>query len=284
MASDNVTSLAAEKKYWDPKSGEAFDFTYAYNPAGRTSLGCRRRGMAALSRLAAVAQLDANAENYPFSVKPDHKVGVPDILAIFRDVYDETPYDMTRGVTVVNRKGERSRARWPAVRQQRPARIVQGPRERTIACPAATYVQITQSRASLPDPSAASSGWATTTRHDPAHALLLRNRAHAGILYGRRAWGYRDDCAWWAYRTVGKLANFRWQEMSKDIEKVWRPIEDKAFADQNAVETEAAAIFRKRPGPGPPLPDRLQPQDRRKGRSRLPQARTGLVGQYSYQF
>ena len=60
-------------------------------------------------------------------------------------------------------------------------------------------------------------------------------------------WGYRDDSAWWAFRTVSKLANFRWQEMSKDIEKVWKPIEDKAFADQKAVEAEAAALFKKDP-------------------------------------
>jgi len=249
MASDNVTSLAAEKKYWDPKSGEAFDFTYAYNPAGRTSLGCRRREWRALSRLAPSLKLDANAENYPFSVKPDHKVGVPDILAIFRDVYDETPYDMTRGVTVVNRKGEtvKSPVAGPFVNNDL-RELFKAPRERTIACPAATYVQITQSRASLPDP-VGGVVWLgydnpATTPHTPFYCGIERMPA-SYMVDGR--WGYRDDCAWWAYRTVGKLANFRWQEMSKDIEKVWRPIEDKAFADQNAVETEAAAIFRKDP-------------------------------------
>jgi dipeptidase len=60
-------------------------------------------------------------------------------------------------------------------------------------------------------------------------------------------WGFRDDSAWWIYRQVSKLANFRWQEMSKDIEKVWRAIEDRAFADQKAVEEKAVALFKEDP-------------------------------------
>jgi dipeptidase len=65
------------------------------------------------------------------------------------------------------------------------------------------------------------------------------------VVDGRRA--YRRDCAWWAYRTVSKLALFRWQEMTKDIEKVWRPIEDRAFEAQVKLEAEALALWKKDP-------------------------------------
>jgi dipeptidase len=46
---------------------------------------------------------------------------------------------------------------------------------------------------------------------------------------------------------VSKLANFRWQVMSKDIEKVWKAIEDKAFADQKNIEDEALLLFEQDP-------------------------------------
>jgi dipeptidase len=249
MASDNVMTLAVEKKLWDPKSGEAFDFTYAYNPGGRTSLACRRREWRALSLLAPSLKLDPNAENFPFSVKPDKKVTVQDILSIFRDAYDGTPFDGTRGVTTVNRKGEtvKSPVAGPFVNGDL-RDLLKVVRERAIASPAATYVQITQSRGWLPDP-VGGVVWLgydnpATTPHIPFYAGIERMPASYTI-DGR--WGYRDDCAWWAFRTVGKLANFRWQEMSKDIEKVWKPIEDKAFADQKAVEDEAVALDRKDP-------------------------------------
>jgi dipeptidase len=249
LASDNVTALAAEKKYWDPQGGEPFDFTYAYNPGGRTSLGCRRREWRALSLLAPSLKLDPNAENYPFSVKPDKKVGVAELLAIFRDAYDGTPFDMTRGITAVNRKGEtvKSPVAGPFISGDL-KELLKVVRERSIASPAATYVQITQSRADLPD-AVGGVVWLgydnpATTPHTPFYCGIERMPA-SYMVDGR--WGYRDDCAWWAFRTVGRLANFRWQEMSKDIEKVWKPVEDKAFADQKAVEAEAAALFKTDP-------------------------------------
>ncbi len=249
MASDNVISLAVEKKLWDPKSGEAFDFTYAYNPGGRTSLACRRREWRALSLLAPSLKLDPNAENFPFSVKPEKKVTVQDILSIFRDAYDGTPFDMTRGVTAVNRKGEtiKSPLAGPFVNNDL-RDLLKVVRERTIASPAATYVQITQSRAGLPDP-VGGVVWLgydnpATTPHTPFYSGIERMPA-SYMVDGR--WGYRDDCAWWAFRTVGKLANFRWQEMSKEIEKIWKPLEDGIFAEQKTVEDEAVALYKKDP-------------------------------------
>jgi dipeptidase len=249
LASSNVSSLAVERGLWDPKSGEAFDFTYAYNPGGRTSLGCRRREWRALSLLAPSLKLDPNAENYPFSVKPEKKVGVGDLLAIFRDTYDGTPFDMTRTVMAVNRKGEtvKSPVASPFVNGDLKD-LLKVVRERTICSPAATYLQITQSREWLPD-SIGGVVWLgydnpATTPHTPFYAGNSR-LPDAYAVDGR--WGFRDDCAWWAFRTVGKLANIRWQEMSKDIEKVWRSIEDKAFADQARIEEEAAALYKKDP-------------------------------------
>ncbi|KPK95647.1 hypothetical protein AMJ80_04435, partial [bacterium SM23_31] len=63
MASDNVFSLAEEMDWWDPKSGEPFEFCYAY--ASRTSMGSRLREWRALSLVAPSLRLDPNAENYP---------------------------------------------------------------------------------------------------------------------------------------------------------------------------------------------------------------------------
>ncbi len=60
-------------------------------------------------------------------------------------------------------------------------------------------------------------------------------------------WGYRQDCAWWAFRQVSKLALLRWQEMTKDIEKVWRGIGNKAFADQGGTEEQALLLIKRDP-------------------------------------
>jgi dipeptidase len=60
-------------------------------------------------------------------------------------------------------------------------------------------------------------------------------------------WGFRKDCAWWAFRRVSQLAKFRWQAMSKDIEKVWMGIEEKAYKDQESIEEEALRLYKQNP-------------------------------------
>ncbi len=249
LASANVQALAEELGFWSKASGAAFDFTYAYNPESRASLYCRRREWRVLSLLAPGLKLNGESENYPFSVKPEKKVAVRDLLAIFRDAYDGTEYDMTRTLLSVNRKGEtvKSPIATPFMTGEL-LQLLRIKRERTICAPYSTYLQITQSRDWLPGP-IGGVVWLgydnpATTPHTPFY-IGIERMPDSYMVDGR--WAYRRDCAWWTYRTVSKLALFRWQDMTKDIEAVWRPIEDKAFADQAKFEEEALALYKKDP-------------------------------------
>ena len=191
MASANVTSLAEEMGYWSKASGKPFEFTYAYDPDSRTSLYCRRREWRVLSLLAPSLKLNPESENYPFSVKPDKKVSVADVLAIFRDTYGGTEYDMTRTLTAVNRKGEtvKSPVATPFMNGDTLA-LFRLKRERTICSPAATYLQITQSRDWLPGPDRRRRlARLRQSGHDPAPAVLHRDLPDAGVLHGRRPLG-----------------------------------------------------------------------------------------------
>jgi len=247
MASDNVYSLAEELGWWDSKSGEPFEFCYAY--ASRRSMGSRRREWRVLSRIAPSLNLDPNGENFPFSVKAEKKLSVKDVLDIFRDTYQETPYDMTASLTTVNRKGEfvKSPVASPFLSRDLMS-LLKVQRERTICCSRATYVQVTQSRSWLPD---AIGGvvWLgydnpATTPHTPFYCGITQ-MPESYRIDGR--WGFRTDCAWWAFRRVSQLAQFRWQLMSKDIKKVWFEIEEKAFKDQESIEKEASGLFKQNP-------------------------------------
>ena len=247
MASDNVHSLAREMGWWDPDSGEEFRFAYAY--ANRNSLYSRRREWRALSLLAPSLGLDPNAENFPLSVKPDEKVTVQDLLAIFRDYYADTPYDMTRRLTVVNRDGEAVKSPVANPFMNADTRELLGiERERTIASPAATYLTVTQSRSWLPDP-IGGVVWLgydnpVTTPHLPFYIGISQMPA-SYMVDGRRE--FSRDCAWWAFRRAGKLSYFRYQEMVGVIQEVWKPIEADAFARQASLEEEALALYRQDP-------------------------------------
>ncbi len=249
LASANVLSLAEEMGYWSKASGRPFEFCYAYNPDSRTSLYCRRREWRVLSLLAPSLRLNPESENYPFSVKPEKKVGVADVLAIFRDTYGGTDYDMTRTLTAVNRKGEtvKSPVATPFMNADTLA-LFRLKRERTICSPAATYLQITQSRGWLPGP-IGGVVWLgydnpATTPHLPFYIGIAQMPA-SYMVDGR--WAFSRDCAWWAFRTVSRLANFRYQVLAEEIAKVWKPLEDRAFADQAKFEEEALALYKKDP-------------------------------------
>ncbi len=247
MASDNVFSLAEEMGWWDSSSGEPFEFCYAY--ANRSRLYSRRREWRALSLIAPSLDLDPNAENYPLSVKAEKKMSVPSVLEIFRNTYQDTEFDMTRSLTVVNDKGEvvKSPVANPFMSEDY-LKLFNITRERTICCQRATYLNITQSRAWLPD---AIGGlvWLgydnpATTPHTPFYSSISK-MPDSYMVDGRER--FRRDCGWWAFRQVSKLATFRYQEMSKDIEVVWKEIEDKAFADQEAIEQKALELYKKDP-------------------------------------
>ena len=246
LASDNIHSLAVERGWWDEKNGKPFEVCYAYAPGTRTRMSSRRREWRALSLLAPSLNLDPYSENYPFSVKPDNKVSVADILAIFRDSYEETEFDMTRGLNSVNRKGETIKSPIANPHMNGDLRqLLRVQRERAICSSAATYLQVTQSRDWLPD-MIGGVVWLgydnpATTPHTPFYCGITQ-MPESYMVDGR--WGYRRDCAWWAFRRVSKLACFRWQDMTKDIEKAWREIEDSAFSDQEKVEVQALRLYK----------------------------------------
>ena len=83
-----------------------------------------------------------------------------------------------------------------------------------------------------------------TTPHTPFYIGITQMPA-SYMVDGRAK--FRRDCAWWAFRQASQLAYLRWQDMVKDIEKVWKPIEEKAFADQAKVEEEALALYKQDP-------------------------------------
>ncbi|MBZ5498027.1 MAG: C69 family dipeptidase [Acidobacteriia bacterium] len=247
MASDNVLALAQEMGWWDPKSGHPFEFCYAY--ADRSSMGSRRREWRVLSLLAPSLRLDPNAENYPLSVKPDKKVSVQDVLAIFRDSYDATPFDMTRNLTVVNQQGQavKSPVANPFMNSDWTS-LFRIQRERTICSPTATYLQITQSRSWLPNP-IGGLVWLgydnpATTPHMPFY-IGISQMPESFMIDGREK--YRRDCAWWAFRQASKLSYIRYQVMKEDLKRVWQPIEADAFAKQKATEDEALRLYQTDP-------------------------------------
>ncbi|PLX10716.1 MAG: peptidase C69, partial [Marinilabiliales bacterium] len=105
MASKNIFDVAKENKWWNPDK-EPFRFCYAYAPKSRKSIAARRREWRVFDLLAPSLHLDPNDENYPFSVKPDKPVSLQNMVDVFKDYYEGTPYDMTQNITTTDKDGK----------------------------------------------------------------------------------------------------------------------------------------------------------------------------------
>ena len=262
MASENVFQVAQDMGWWDPASGKPFKFWEAYN--GRRPFSTRE--FFVLSTLAPSLKLTMDLPELPFSVKPEKKLSVRDVLAIYRDPYEGTDLDLTRNLLVQRpqprpKPGEAPPATPPAP-QMAPSNIASAwmPRDvitlvntlkpgtvvpqRTIPISGCSYATVLQVRGWLP-PSVGAICWfafdnpamsarfpifAGTTELPPSFEICAQHR-------------FRLDSAAWAFRRANRLATLKWGMTRKTIVETIAEFEDKAFADLPMLEKKVQEIL-----------------------------------------
>jgi dipeptidase len=248
MASDNVFSLATEKGWWDPKSGKPFRFWEAYS--GQKPFSTREYFI--LSSLAPSLNLKIDAEELPFSVKPDKKVSVRDIMKFYRSTYDGTEFDMTKNLLVEDQKSSgtvkspvvnpwMSREMLVLLNTLKPGAVE---RTRTIAIAGCSYSHIIQCRDWLPDPVGAVCWFAFDnpgqSARIPIFAGVTELPSSFEICAQHR---FRPDSACWAFRRANRLATVRWGETKEIIEAAIKEFEEKAFEDLHYIEKRAVELY-----------------------------------------
>jgi dipeptidase len=103
MASPNVVSFAEDQKLYDPKSGEPFNWKRAYSPnevSAASTNGSRVRLWRFFDLVAPSQKFSPETPNMdlPFSIKPEKKLSVYDVMMMTRDKCEGTPYDPARGL------------------------------------------------------------------------------------------------------------------------------------------------------------------------------------------
>ncbi len=103
MASPNVISYAVDNGYYDPKSGKSFNWKKAYCPSpysASSSNGSRVRLWRFLDLAAPSKKFSPDTPNMelPFSVKPDKKLSVQDVMTLTRDKCEGTQFYTARGL------------------------------------------------------------------------------------------------------------------------------------------------------------------------------------------
>jgi len=243
MASSNVYSLGEEMGYYDPNGDEPFVFWEVYGP--KTDFYNRRREWRVLSLVAPSLDLPMDQQRYPFTVKPDKKLSVQDLMAIKRDHYEGTELDLTKGMaagpfgnpnrypTPTNMKPEaRNTLRW----------------ERAISMFRCSYSFVSQSRSWLPDPIGGVLWFGEDAPHSTCYIPLYCQITEVPKSFseGSRI-TFDKDFAWWAFNFVSNWADLKYSYMIEDIKAAQEEIEGGFFAMQSAVEMAALELYKKDP-------------------------------------
>lgn len=250
MASDNVYSFAIEKGWWDPKSGEPFRFWKAYSGQKPFSI----REFYVFNALAPSLHLDINASELPFSVKPDQKVSVREVMKLYRETYAGTDFDMTKNLMVKDRRGDQfikspvahpwmSRDLVDLFNALKPGVIE---RARTIAIAGCAYSHVIQCRGWLPDPVGGVCWFAFDNPGQSARIPIFAGTMELPSSFEVCAQHrFRTDSACWHFRRANRLATVRWGEAESLIVEAVQEFEEKAFAELPYVEKVFLNLFGK---------------------------------------
>jgi len=243
LYSDNVISLAVEKGYYDPASNEPFRFNEAYNPSSPDRLKyCESRVWSLFTRSAPSKELSPDyhrgihgADRYPLWIKPDNKLSLRDVMALVRDHYEETPYDMTKGVDA-GPFGNPNR--WRPLNWENDGREYSW--ERPISTYNTTFSYIAQCRSWLPDPLG---GIVWFGEDDTYFTCYVPIYCGVDEIPEPFATGniqkFSWKSAWWVFNFVSNFANIKYSYMIQDIREVQSELENKFINDQDSIEVNS---------------------------------------------
>ena len=254
MASDNVYDVAQKLKYWNGK--ETFKFWKAYSGSKPFSW----REFYVLSTLAPSLHLSMDDEELPFSVKPEKKVDIRDVMKFYRTTYDGTDMEMIRNLKIGVKKKDKdgneiidsiispaahpwlARDKRQMLNALKPGVVV---RKRPISVQYCAYSWIVQLRDWLPD-EVGGRLWFSfdISRESPRIPIYAGNLSvpESFLLCGEDH--FSRESALWAFRRANRLALVKWGDGKKVIEPTVKEYEVKAFSETGFIEKEAVNLLK----------------------------------------
>ena len=249
MSSANVEKVARENGLWDGK-GE-FVFWKAFNTDYANGKNFNDREFFILNYLAPSLHLTYDMEELPFSVKPEKPVDIREVMALYRETYEGTDFDMTRNVKLAR-----------SANKQHPADTVVSPIanpwltttlrntlntlapgtvefRRTVAVAWCAYSHVTQLRSWLPDEVGGVCWLSLDNPGQSPRVPVFCGTTRLPKAYetcGQKQ--YVEDCALWQFRRANKLATLSWQSTKEGFNKEILRLEEMAL---KGAPTEAVS-------------------------------------------
>ena len=269
MVSKNYKQEAIDRGWYDPKSGKPFIWQEAYTPlpvefaTGRFWLfhqtfapnlkewPDRFLNDNPYKGISPYFQIVEPLSIYPFSIKPEEKISVEDVIAFQRSTYEGTIYDMTSGPEWLVPNGEGGYEKsvlatpFPSSDLRKLLKITY---RRPVARHRGHYGMVLQLRGWLPDEIGAVY-WVYLDNpyfspYVPIYGGNLTIDKSYNIYDPEK---YNEESARWAIDFVDNMANLKFQEIAKDVQEIRTPFETEIFENQKTVETKALELYKESP-------------------------------------
>ncbi len=264
LYSSNLFQAIQEAGWWSPDSKKSLDWLKAVSP------GEYNHPYYSLRRIWRVQTLlnpslhlspwveDGFTKDYPFSIKPAHKLSLQEVIRLHRDYYEGTEFDLRKGLasgpfgSPYRWMGKEDHYHEFGVLKENPMAEStlkkEGAWERPISVYYIGYSWVCQIRPWLPD---AVGGIAWISLDQPATSYYTP--FYAGIqnlpdCYQKGSpYSLKRESAWWAANVVSNWADVKFSYIYKDIQAKQKEVERKIFTAIAAVDKKAMALYQKDP-------------------------------------
>jgi dipeptidase len=266
MASKNYKQVAIDYSWYDPKSGEPFIWQKVYSPTPREWAVSRfwlffstfapnfkewpdKKLTHPYKSYDAYHQYLEDISIYPFSIKPEKKVSVQDVIEFQRSVFEGTIYDMTSDYDwfVPDGKGGLKKSPLTTPFPTRDMRELLDIVYRRMVSRGG-YGMVAQLRGWLPAPIGGVYWFYLDNQHVSTYAPIYAGVQEISPLYKiYNPDKFEENSARWAIDFVDNLLYLKWQEAIKDLRTKRDPLEKSFFDERDAVDQKALELFKKDP-------------------------------------
>lgn len=188
---------------------------------------------------------------YPFSVVPEKKISIQDVMAFQRSTFEGTIYDMTSYPEWLVPDGKGGYVKSPLATPfpgSEMRKLIKQTYRRPVARHRGHYGMVMQLRGWLPN-EIGGVYWVYLDNpyFSPYVPIYAGNLSVAETYNTYDPNKYDEKSARWAIDFVDNLANLRFQDIAKDVRTVRDPFEAEMFSSQKHIEESALKLYKEDP-------------------------------------
>ncbi len=266
MASSNYMEVAIDHGWYDPMSQKPFIWQEVYAPTPREWAVSRfwlffntfaphhadwpnKRLSSPFKGYDAYHQYLEPLSTYPFSVKPEKKLSVQDVIAFQRSVFEGTIYDMTADTDWMIPDGQ-GRMKKSPLATPFPTRDMRELLDITWRRMVSRggYGMVAQLRGWLPAAIGGIYWFYLDNQHVSTYVPIYAGVQEISPLYKTYDPGrFDENSARWAIDFVDNLLYLRWQSAIKDLRAIRDPLETEFFKNMEKIDEKALELYKKTP-------------------------------------